>query len=117
MEVYRTNKSIFVEKGVCWFFLTIGSGFQLKPVGKRLIGEREDILDWDEKDPHNAMDKANIKVLISKSLFRDAGLYEIVYRLDDKNIIGNNADLPLFIGNDDSAQHPHKYDNKTNLMC
>jgi hypothetical protein len=116
LEVYRTCQSVFVEKGVCWFFLTIGSGYYLKFNKNTVIGNRT-IKNWVEDNPYSCLVSNNIKILIFKdSLFRDVGLIELLYCLDNANTEANTSDLPLFIGNKNKIPYKHKYD-ETKCMC
>jgi hypothetical protein len=116
LEVYRTCQSIFIEKGVCWFFLTIGSGYYLKCDKNTVFGCRK-IPNWIEDNPYSCMISNNIKIFILQdSFFRDVGLIELLYCLDNETTEANTADLPLFIGNTNKIPYNHKYD-KTKCMC
>lgn len=96
IEVNRVNKSIFEEKGVCWFFYIIGSGIYLK-FDKCFIGERKNIEGWCEQNPFQSLKKKNINTfIINKGWAYDIGLIEIVYCLENNNIIANTSKLPLF---------------------
>ncbi len=118
LEVMRTNKSIFEERGVCWFFNTIGSGFFLK-CDKSFIGSRNEIKEgWDreaEKNPFKILKNRNINTFIinKEHPFSRQGLIEIVFRLKKKNVIANTANLPLFRG---GIPYKHKYHPKTHCM-
>lgn len=107
IEVNRVNNSIFVEKGVCWFFYIIGSGIYLK-FDKCFIGERNNIEGWCEKNPFQSLKNKNINTfIINKGWCDIIGLIEIVYRLENEDIIANTAKLPLFRN---GKSYEHKYD-------
>jgi len=118
LEVFRTCQSVFEEKGACWFFLTIGSGYFLKCDECPIVTKRFKISSWNEEAPFKSLFKNNIKILISiDSIFIDLGLYEIIYRLNNNEEIANTAKLPLFIGDSDSnIPYTHKYDILTKCM-
>ena len=114
IEVYRVNISVFKERGVCWFFSTIGSGFYLK-FDKSFIGSRNEIKGWIEEKPFQLLKNRNINTFIinKEGYFSYLGLIEIVFRLKEKNVIANTAELPLFRG---GKRYRHKYDKFTHCM-
>ena len=113
IEVYRTNISIFIEKWVCWFFFTIGSGIYLK-LDKYFIGNRVEINNWCEENPLQSLINKNINTfIINKGWCSCVGLFEIVYCLKNENEIANLSILPLFRG---IESYQHTYDSFTKCM-
>ena len=114
IEVYRVNISVFKEKGVCWFFNTIGSGFYLK-FDKSFIGSRNEIKGWIENKPFQSLKnrKINTFIINKEGFFSHLGLIEIVFGLKEANVIANTAELPLFRG---GKRYIHTYDKFTHCM-
>ena len=113
IEVHRTNTSVFIEKGACWFFLTIGSGFFLKPTAY-ICKRRDEFDEWNEYDPFLSTKGTDIDtIVIQSNYFGRVGLSEIVYRLQNKDALANTSVLPLFRGN---RSYKHTYSHSTKCM-
>lgn len=117
IEVYRTNISKFTEYGVCWFFLTIGSGIYLK-YDKSFIGSRDDFGNWIENNPYKSLKNKGIQTfLINNGWCSSVNLIEIVYLLNGEKTPANTSTLPLFKGDNDLyIEYNHSYDSLTNCM-
>ena len=116
IEVYRVNKSVFLEKGACWFFLTIGSGIYLRLENTNyFIGSRKEIKGWNEINPWKSMKNRKIVTFINTKdgWFSKIGLIEIVSRLKKRNIKANDAKLPLFRY---GLEYKQNYDKITHCM-
>jgi len=118
LEVFRTIESVFVEKGVCWFFVTIGSGYYLNSDIKCFIGDRKNINGFKEMDPYNSMYNNNIQTLILETgPFDITGLIEVVFLLEDKYTIANTASIPMYTGNENNYKvYKHKYSPVTKCL-
>ena len=108
LEVHRTSKSVFEEVGVAWFYLTVGSGFQLKSEKEILIVNTKD---FHERNPFPTMKDLNIKVIVVNPL--PTGLIEVIYCLEENNTHANTADIPMYHGSlHSNVPYKHKYDTK-----
>ena len=118
LEVFRTIESVFVEKGVCWFFVTIGSGYYLKSDKKCFVGDRNDISGFKEIEPYDSMYNHNIQTLILETgVFDITGLIEVVFLLKDKYEIANTANIPMYTGNRSNYKaYSHKYSPVTKCL-
>ena len=110
IEVFRTNLSFFTEKGACWFFHVKGSGIFLK-TGNTFIGIRKDLRKWNDRNPYKSLEKIDTFIIKDDKPFSIVYLNEIVYKLNNKNINANTADLPLYKGDINLLiKYRHRYD-------
>lgn len=108
IEVMRTTDSTLLEKGVAWFFITIGSGFWLN------VGTICDIMDlckipniyWNDADPFPTMKKHNINSVVRQitSAYEAVKLPELIFCLSRREELANHANLKLIHGDPDKNQ-------------
>ena len=102
LEVQRTDKSIIEERGVAWFYLTIGSGFYLESCNDIKIVKNRAAVSTSFCDirPYITMNNLNINILIftETEVNYKTGLIEVIYRTENPTMLGNDADIPMFHG-------------------
>lgn len=124
LEVLRSSITMFPERGVVWFFLTVGSGFRLLNSKQLVIKNRKSIvpelkpLEFDV-NPYPEMLKMDIKLLVfeeSEWFFRE-GLVEMIYRLDDPDILANDGNIPMRFGSDqENKEYKPFYSSETRIL-
>ena len=105
VEVLRSCNTMFPEVGVAWFFLTIGSGFQLVTENIKVIKNRKELyfptiitkyMDFDTNPiPKMVEHNTNLLVFTKSEWFTNQGLIEMIYRLDNPDMLGNDANIPM----------------------
>ena len=125
IEVLKTCKTSASEIGIARFIFTLGSGFHIKNDKSRIVKNSTEILKSTDNlelfkiAPYDKIKESgcNILVITESEKFRNQGLIEIIYCLNDKTALEDKADITMFYGSSlHKVPYIQKYCENTKLL-